>query len=87
MRDSSPCEFLFVILCFIESDYSCYIKVLEHLQIVLGCIASSIIPAGTVDRTHKSNKLVRDDPIQIAILNLLVVLILFVVELTKIVPS
>ena len=40
-----------------------------------------------VDGTHESDKFVGDDPVKVAILYSLVVLILFVVKLSEIVPA
>ena len=87
MADAGFSELVLVILGFVESDDSCYIEVLEDLEIVLRRVASSVIPADIVERTHEGDELVGDDPVQVAILDLLVVLVLFVVELPEVVPA
>ena len=58
----------------------------KHLKVVFWLVASSI-RADLVDGTHEGNELVWNDPVQVSVLDLLVVLILFVVELAEVVPS
>ena len=58
----------------------------KYLKVVFWLVSSSI-RTDLVDRTHECNELVWNNPVQVSVLNLLVILILFVVELAEVVPS
>jgi hypothetical protein len=59
---------------------------LKDLDVVFGSVAPPLMLVDVVEGPHEGNKLARDDPIQIAILHLFVVLILLVVKLFELVP-
>ena len=71
----------------IESYYFGHIQVIEDVD-VAGCsVTISMDAVSLIDWTHEGHELAWDDPVQISILNLLVVLILFGVECLKVVPT
>lgn len=80
-------EFILIVLGFVESDNTRYIKMFEHLEVVLGGVAPPLVFADVVEWTHERDKLIRDYPVQVTVLDFFVVLILFVVELSELVPS
>ena len=61
-------------------------EVTEHLNVVFRGVASTL-GSYLVNRTHESNVFLRKNPVQVAILYLLIVLVLFVVELSEVVPT
>ena len=80
-------KFIFVVFGLIKSNYACNIKMFEHLKIILWSVASSLKFTYVVQGTHECDELIRYNPIQVTIFNFFVVLILFVVELSKFVPT
>ena len=86
MIDAVLRELCAIVLCFVKANYMGHPEMPKHLKIVFWLVASSI-RTDLVDRTHECNELVWNDPVQVSVLNLLVVLILFVVELAEVVPS
>lgn len=62
-------------------------KVLENLDVIFWAISSLWLSWRRVNRAHKCDELVWDDPIEITIFNLLVIFVLFVVEVSKAVPA
>lgn len=60
---------------------------LEHLNVIIGSIASLRLASRSIDWPHKSDKLFGDDPIEITILYSFVVLILFIIEIIELVPA
>ena len=87
MIDAISDEFVLIVLGFVESDNTRYIKVFEHLEVVFWRVTSPLVLADVVERTHEGDELIWDDPVQITVLNFLVVLVLLVVELSELVPS
>ncbi len=79
-------EFCSIILCFVQADNVCNSKVLKHLQIVFWAVTSTI-RTNLVNWAHKSDKFSWHDPVQIAIFDLFVILILLVVKVSKVVPA
>ena len=87
MIDAIADKFILIIFGFIESDHTCHVEMLENLKIVLRRVASSLKFTNIVEWAHKRNKFVRYDPVQVAVLNLLIILVLFVVKLPELVPA
>lgn len=80
-------KFILVIFGFIESDHTCHVEMLENLKIVLGRVASSLEFTNIVEWAHKRNKFVRYDPVQVTVLDLLIILVLLVVKFPELVPA
>ena len=78
-------KFLSIVFSFIKSDNMCNIEMFENLQIVLWAISSSFY--FLIYRPHKSDELLRDNPIQISIFNFLIVIIFFRIEIFKLIPT
>ena len=85
--DSCLYEFLFIVLWLVEAYYARDVKVLEDLEVVFWRVSSSLIIAGWVNGSHEGDKLVGNDEIQIPIFNFLIVLVLFIVEFSEVVPA
>jgi hypothetical protein len=84
-------ELLFVILCLVQSDYSGYSKMFKNLYVILGGVAHSFISLKVfrwlIHWPHQRHKLLGNDPIEIAIFKLFIVLVLSVIEILKAVPA
>lgn len=80
-------ESLPIIFGLIQSDDSSYVKMMENLDVVFWCVASSFKFTGVVQWTHKGNELTWNDPIQITIFDFFIIFVLFVVEFFAVVPS
>ena len=87
MRNTVPSEFGFVVLGLVQANHSSYIKMLKNLKIVLWSITPPFKLINIVQWPHESNELAWDNPIEIAILNFFVVLILFIVKFLELIPS
>ena len=87
MIDPIPGEFRLIVLRIIQTYDTRHTKMTKNLQIVFWCIPMSILTLVRVNRSHKSYKLVGNNPVEISILHLLIVLILFVIKRVQIVPS
>jgi len=85
--DPIPGEFRLIVLRIIQTYDTRHTKMTKNLQIVFWCIPMSILTLVRVNRSHKSYKLVGNNPVEISILHLLIVLILFVIKCVQIVPS
>ncbi len=79
-------KFCSLILCFVQANNVCNSKVFEDLQIVFWAVTPSI---GTdlVNWAHESDEFSWHDPVQITIFDLLVILVLLVVKVSKVVPA
>ena len=86
MVDTSLGKLLFVVLWFIETHHASDVEMLKYLKVVLRRVAS---PAAVlrVNGAHECNEFVRNNHVHVAILHLLIVLVLLVVELSKVVPA
>ena len=62
-------------------------KVFKHLDVVFGAISPLRLARRGVKWPHKGNELVGNDPVQVPVLHLLVVLVLFVVKVAEPVPA
>jgi len=60
-------------------------KVLEDLQVIFGRVAPLVDALG-VDWAHEGDELVGNDPVEVSVLDLLVVLVLLVVKIFELVP-
>ena len=80
-------ELLFVIFCFVESDYSRYVEMFEYLKVVFRCVAPPFKFTDVVKWSHERNELIRYNPVQVTIFNFFIIFIFFVIELSKLLPT
>jgi len=60
---------------------------LEHLNVVFWSIAPLRLAGRSVNRPHKCDELIGNNPVQITVFDLLIVLVLFVVKVPELVPA
>ena len=87
MSDILVLECLLVVLLFIESYHAVHSDVLEDAAVLVGVVAVLVPGIAFLNRTHECHKLSGNDPVEISVFNLLVVLILFDVESFEVVPT
>ena len=80
-------EFILIIFGFVESDHACYIEMLENLEVVFWCIASSFEFTNIVKWAHEGDEFVGYDPVQVTILDFFIIFVLLVVKFSELVPS
>ena len=76
-----------VILGFVESDDFANIKVLEDVDVTCSRMTVAVHWVSLINGSHKGQELARDNPVEIAVLYLLIMLVLSRIESLKIVPS
>ena len=86
MGNSFLGEVLLLVFFFIKSYYSLDIKLLENIDVLSWMVSISLISISFFDWSHKGHELSRNDPIEIAVFDSLVCLILLDIESLEIVP-
>ena len=87
MLDAAVGERTRIVFGVVKSNDFRHIQVLENVYIAAGGVPIGLLLArNSVHRAHKSEELARNDPVEVTILDLLVVLILFDIELGEVVP-
>ena len=75
-----------VILLLIESDDPLDAELLEDLHILIGVVAVPLVLVSLLDGAHEGHELARNNPVEIAIFNSLVLLIFSHIECLKFIP-
>jgi len=77
-----------VVLGIVQPNDLRNVQVLKNVNIARGRVTVGLMFAGdTVHRAHKRQKLTRDDPVKVTVLDLLIVLVLLNVEVAVIIPT
>ena len=80
-------EIFAIILVIIESHDFSHIQVLEDIHVAGGSVTISMDAISLINWTHEGHKLARNDPVEVAILDFLVVLVFFRVKCLEVVPA
>ena len=80
-------ELATVVLCLIQSNYSLDVPLLENFTVLIWGKTRSLSWLSSVNRAHKGSELSWDDPIDVPIVNSLIIFVLFDIECLEIVPS
>ena len=80
-------EAVAIILCFIKTDYLSYVEVLEDVDIAGSGVAIAMHGVPHVNWSHEGDELARDDPVEVAVLDLLVMLVLPCIKCLEVIPS
>lgn len=75
-----------VVLLLIQPDDPGNAKLLKYLDVLLGVVTVSLVRVPLLYGTHEGHELAGDDPVDVAVLDTLVVLILLYIESAEIVP-
>jgi len=79
-------ELTTVVLSLIQSDYSLDVPFFEDVSVLLRCVAGPLPGLSAVNGSHERGKLARYNPVDVSVLNPLIVLILLDIESLEIVP-
>jgi len=85
--DSISRKLSLIVLWLIQSDDVCYAEVLEHLEIVFSPVAHFRLTRHWVNRSHKRDKLIGNDPVKVTVIDPFIVLVLPIVKVFKSIPS
>jgi (2Fe-2S) ferredoxin len=85
--DTLLSEAIRVILWIVESDYLADLKVLKDINVRSGGVAVAMLLVALVNWTHEGHKLAGNDPVEISVLHLLVMLVLLDIESLEVVPA
>lgn len=85
--DRGSSELSPIVFRFIQPDHVSDPEVLKYLNIVFGSVAPLRLTGRGIDRPHEGNELVGLNPVKIAVLHSLVVFILFVIEVSELIPA
>ena len=86
MCDALLQELLAFILRLVESDDTLDAPLSEYLAVILGCEPRPLPRFPSIDRSHKCSELARYDPVDIAIVHSLIVLVFLHIESLEVVP-
>lgn len=87
MSNSSVGQMLFIILFFVESDHSGYIDAFKDISILVWMVSISLTLVSVLDWSHEGDELAWDDPVEVSILNSLIVLVLLDIKCPEVIPS
>jgi len=88
MFDASLSKSVGVVLGIVKPYHFGHVEVLKNVDVAAAAVAiRPLLASLSVNRTHECDELAGDDPVQVPVLHLLVVLILFDVEFVKHIPA
>lgn len=87
VRNASVLEMRPIILDIVQSYYLGHSNVVENVYVLSRMLSVTMLGIPVLDRSHKSYKLSRDDPVEVSVLDSLVVLILLDIEGSEVIPS
>jgi hypothetical protein len=75
-----------VILLLVESNHALHIELLENLDILVRVMSISLVSVPLLDWAHECHKFTGNDPVEITVLNSLVLLVLLDIEGLEVIP-
>jgi hypothetical protein len=81
------CEAAMVVLRIVETDDLAHLEVLKDVDVAGGRVAVAVDLVSLVNWTHEGQELAWDDPVEVTVLYLLVMLVLLDVKSPEVVPS
>ena len=76
-----------IVFSFVQTDHSADIQVLEDVNIAGSSVTISVYGVPLIDRSHEGQELAGDDPVEVAVLDLLVMLVLSCIKCLEVIPS
>lgn len=76
-----------IILDIVESYDLGDANVVEHVDVLVRVLAVPVLRVAVLNWAHEGHELARDDPVEVSVLNTLIVLVLLHVERAEVVPS
>jgi len=87
MLDSRVHKVILFVFYIVEANHFINTYVIEYINILLRMLPVSVLRIPVLDGAHECHKLARYDPIQVAVLDALVVFVFFDIKCPKIVPA
>ncbi len=78
---------LSIVLGLVKTNYLGDVQVLENVDVACSCVAVSVDRVTLVNGSHEGQEFAWDNPVEVAVLDLLVVLVLTGIECLEVVPS
>ena len=76
-----------VVFSFVQANNSADIQVLEDVDITGSSVAVAVHSVSLIDRSHEGQEFAGDDPVEVAVLDLLVMLVLPCIKCLEVIPS
>lgn len=76
-----------IVFSFVQTDHSADIQVLEDVDIAGSSVSIAVHGVPLIDRSHEGQELAGDDPVEVAVLDLLVMLVLPCIKCLEVIPS
>jgi hypothetical protein len=87
MRDSVSIEIILVVLDFVKPNDFVDSNFMENFSVLWRVMAVSMSFISLFNWTHKGNKFVWNNPIEVSIFNLLIIFIFFDIECLEVIPA
>ena len=87
MGDALAEEGCAIVFGFVQADNPADIQVFEDVDITGGGVAIAMHGVPHIDRSHEGQELAGDDPVEVAVLDLLIMLVLSRIERLEVIPS
>ena len=75
-----------VVLLLVESDHALHIELLENLNILVRVMSISLVSVPLLDWAHECHKFTGNDPVEVTVLNSLVLLVLLDIKGLEVIP-
>ena len=86
VSNTSVLEVLLIILFFVKSDDSRYVDALKDISILVWVVAISLALVSVLDWSHECYELAWNNPVEVSVLNSLIVLVLLNVKGPEVIP-
>ena len=76
-----------IVFSFVQTDHSADIQVLEDVDVTCSSVTIAVHSVPLIDWSHEGQELARDDPVEVAVLDLLIMLVLSCIKCLEVIPS
>ena len=76
-----------IVFSFVQTDHSADIQVLEDVDIAGSSVTIAVHGVPLIDWSHEGQELARDNPVEVAVLDLLIMLVLSCIKCLEVIPS
>ena len=87
MGDLFLSKVFLVVFFFVKSYYASDIKLVKDFYVLIRVMTISLVGVSFLNWSHECHKLSWDDPVEVTVLNSLIVLILLHVERAEVIPT
>ena len=87
VSDAGVFEEVLLVFDLVETDDAAYADVLEDVDVLVRVMSIPVVAVPRLDRAHEGSKFARNNPVEVTILDTLVVLVFLHVERLEVVPA